>query len=157
MKRIKIRFDDIVSLKALVKAFYDCKSKKKNRRDVRDFEARLGYEISKLYKELKNNEYKPSVYCEFKICEQKERTILQPKLRDLVVQRLIYNAIYDEVDKKIYYHAYGVRKSRGLHKASRLAQRYMGDGYYLQMDIRKYFFNIKENILKRVLDRYFKD
>lgn len=36
-------------------------------------------------------------------------------------------------------------------------QRYMGDGYYLQMDIRKYFFNIKENILKRVLDRYFKD
>ena len=53
MKRIKIKLDEILSIEALVDAFYKSKKTKKNRRDIRDFEARLGYEISSLYKELK--------------------------------------------------------------------------------------------------------
>lgn len=158
MKRIKIKLDEILSINALINAFYQSKKTKKNRRDIRDFEANLGYEISKLYKELKNGSYKPSPSCMFKVYEPKERAILQPRLRDLVVQRMIYEAIYKSVDKKLYHYTYGVRKLRGMHEAGRVAQRYMSAGrYYAQFDISKYFLNIKKEVLRVQLNRYFKD
>lgn len=158
MKRIKIKLDEILSIESLVDAFYKSKKTKKNRRDIRDFEARLGYEISSLYKELKNGSYEPSPSCVFKVYEPKERDIFQPKLRDLVVQRMIYEAIYKAVDKKLYYYTYGVRKLRGMHEAGKIAQRYMSaNKYYAQFDIRKYFLNIQKEALRCELSRYFKD
>lgn len=158
MNRIKIKWDEILSLKGLIQAFYDCKKGKKQRADIKDFENNLGYEISKLYKELKNGGYKPSLYCAFIIKEPKERMIFQPRLKDLIVQRLIYNAIYSKLDKKLFYHTYGVRFSRGCHAASRLAQRYMKENEsFCQYDIKKYFASMKADILKAELSGIFKD
>lgn len=161
MNRIKIKFDDILSINNLLTAFYDCKRNKTNKIESLMFELNLGTEISKLYKELKNETYKRSLYCSFVIYESKERPILQPKMRDLVVQRLLYNAIYNEVDKRLFYHSYGVRKFRGMHKASLLAQRFISnsnkDNYYLQLDIRKFFFSITREKFMDMLDYFFKD
>ena len=161
MNRIKIKLDDFLSIENLLTAFYDCKRSKRSKRETLYFEFNLGKEISKLYRELKDGTYKRSIYCCFYVYEPKERLILQPKLRDLVVQRLIYNAIYDEVDKRLFYHSYGVRKERGMHKASKLAQRFMKSSdkekYYLQLDIRKFFFSISREKFKEMLDYFFKD
>lgn len=161
MKRSKIKLSDFLTYNNLIQAFYDVKSTKKRRRDVLDFELDLGNEIKALYKELKSGAYQVSPYCHFSIYEPKERVILQPRLRDLVVQRMIYNALYDALDKKLYAHTSGTRKLKSTHYASAITQHYMrgcdANSYYLQLDIRKFFYSINTDILRSIFESKFKD
>ena len=161
MKKIKIKFDDFLSKENLIDAFFDTIHHKKNRIDILKFELSLGKEIDRLYLELKNDTFIPSPYCLFVIYEPKEREILQPRLRDLVVQRMIYNATYDELEKRFYSGSYGTRKGKGIHDWAQKAQKYINnsdpENYYIQLDIRKYFKSIKTSKMEECLRKIFKD
>ena len=125
------------------------------------FEKNVGAEILALSQEIKNKTYRPSEYREFKIYEPKERVIVAPTFRDSVVQHTIYNIVYDVFDKKFIHENYGCRKGKGTHKASQKLQNsmrcYSGDEYYVQMDIRKYYYSIDHAVLRDQLTRVIKD
>ena len=158
MKRIKTKLKDIITYENIVNAYFDSLKNKKNRAETFVVDLTLSTVLNSIYDELSSGTYEVSPYCTFYIVEPKARTILQPRFKDLIVQRVIYNAIYDEVDKRLFFHTYGVRKKRGMHICSRMAQKYIReDTYYLQMDISKFFKSIDKEVFREILFRYFKD
>ena len=134
---------------------------KRNKKAIYEFEKNLGMNLASLKAELENFIYKPSEYRTFYVYEPKQRLIVAPNFRDSVIQHLIYNYIYDLFDRSFIHDSYGCRKLKGTHKASARLQEFMrkhsNDKYYLQLDIRKYYYNINHNILKKLIAKKIKD
>ena len=152
---------DINNIDNLYDGFKAASKGKRNRKAIFDFENNLFDELQQLSEELKNKTYKPRGYRTFKVYEPKEREITAPQFRDSVVQHTIYNLIYEIFDKGFIHQSYGCRKGKGTHKASVQLQTYMrkcdGNDYYLQLDIRKYYYSINHNILRESISRKIKD
>lgn len=160
MKRANHLYKKIISLDNLTKAFFDAKKKKKNKMQVFAFEKNLACNLLNLHESLKSETYTIQPYREFVIKERKQRRIYAPHFRDLVVQHAIYRKIYPVVDKKLHPKSFGVRKGKGTKdaKAQALkALRALKRGYYLQCDIRKYFYSINREILRSKLQRILKE
>ena len=157
-------FEEIVTLDNLYQAFLCARKGKRERLAINRFELNLGANLTALYDELTNGTYKPMPCTEFEIwCRsgQKTRLISAPAFRDTVVQHLIYQNLYDTIDKHLIYDSYGCRRFKGTHKAADRVQQFMrqvpSDSYYLQMDVRRYYYNIDHAILRKSLERIIKD
>lgn len=120
-------------------------------------------ELTKLWRNLKNETYEVGEYIRFYVYEPKERLISAPRIRDKIVQyscHLVLKEIYDNV---FINESYACRDGKGAHKAVEKLQHNMryvkyrnnkkglDDGYILKMDIRKYFYSIDRKILKKLL------
>ncbi|MFA7173816.1 MAG: reverse transcriptase/maturase family protein [Kiritimatiellia bacterium] len=159
--RIGNIFDDVVSIPSLYSAFNSARKGKKNRRHVVNFEQSLGANILSLHNELMLEEYSPAEYKTFIVREPKERVIFAPSFRDVVVQHAVYSAIYWKFDASFIDQSYGCRIGGGAQRAARQAQKYFRacspDEYYLQLDIKKFFYSIDHGILKELVERKIKD
>ncbi len=149
--------EHICDIDNLYQGYLNARKHKRNKKAIFEFEKDLGRNLEKLSQEIKNLSYKPSKYRTFKIYEPKERLIVAPDFRDCVVQHTIYAYVYDLFDKSFIHDSYGCRKGKGTHRASQQLQGYMrkhrGDSYYLQLDIRKYYYTIDHEILRERLER----
>jgi len=81
-----------------------------------------------------------------------------PKLREVFaadfVDRIVHHILVKEIEPfyepKFIHDVYNNRKNKGIHIAAKRAQSFMNrdkDGYYLQLDIKGFFYNIDKNIL----------
>lgn len=151
----------IYNIDNLYNGYISARKAKRNKKAIFEFEKDLGRNLEKLSFELKNKSYSPKEYRTFKIYEPKERLIVAPAFRDSIVQHTIYNYVYEIFDKSFIFDNYGCRKLKGTHKASQALQDYMrassSDSYYLQLDIRKYYYSIDHKILKDRIARKIKD
>jgi len=151
----------VCDLDNLYNGYLSARKHKRNKKAIFEFEKDLGRNLEKLSVELKNQAYKPSKYRTFTIKEPKERLIVAPTFRDSIVQHTIYNYVYDLFDRSFVHDSYGCRKSKGTHKASQRLQDFMrecnGDEYYLQLDIRKYYYRINHTILRDAISRKIDD
>lgn len=118
----------------------------------------LNNNIEYLYKQLQNKSYKPHNSNEFDlwcISGQKMRHIVAPSIDDLIIQHAIYQVIVPIVDPKLIFDSYGCRLGKGSHKASNRCQYFLRhspkDSYFLQLDIKKYYYNLNHKILKQIL------
>ena len=160
MKRANHLYEKVISLDNLTEAFFDAKKKKKNKMQVFAFEKNLAVNLLNLHLSLKNETYTIQPYREFVIKERKQRRIYAPHFRDLVVQHAIYRILYPIIDKKLHPKSFGVRKGKGAKNAKNealKALRALKSGYYLQCDIKKYFYSINREILRAKLQRIFKE
>lgn len=131
---------------------------------VQEFENYLGKNLNDLATELLTQSYKPQPIREFTIfCHsgQKTRKILAPAFRDIVVQRYVYEKIYYLFDKDFIYHSFGCRRNKGGHKCSKTIQKWQNssnpNNYYLQLDVRKFYYNIDHTILRTLIQQKIKD
>lgn len=129
-----------------------------------DYYYYLGSNIHKLCSKLHSNTYTPSFTKEFDlwcISGQKMRHINVPILDDLIVQHAIYRVLMPVVEPKLIFDSYGCRKNKGTHKAADRCQFFLRKSnpasYYLQLDIRKYYYNIDHTIVKSSLYHLTKD
>ena len=154
-------YSKIYDIDNLYAAFLSASKGKRNKKAIYEFERNLGKNLIDLSNELKNKTYKPSAYRNFMIYEPKQRLIYAPTIKDSVVQHAIYMMIYDLFDKSFIHDSYGCRKDKGTHKASDKLQSFMrknsSEDYYLQLDIRKYYYSIDRDILKQRIERKVKD
>lgn len=161
MKRTGNLIEKIISSENMFLAFKEAKKGKANKRKVFDFELNLGENITNLITQIKNNTYKPKPYRKFTIREPKERIIFAPAFEDIVVQHSIYRVIYPIFEKTFITQSHGCRKNYGTHSASRYLQKsikkYDENLYFLQLDIRKYFYSFNRDILKAMLEKKIKD
>lgn len=92
---------------------------------------------------------------------QKTRVISAPAFRDLVVQHALYDYVYPLFEKGWIYDSYGCRIGGGAHRASDRCQSFMRqspeDSWYLQLDIRRYYYSIRHDILRESLARKVKN
>lgn len=164
MNQITTQLKDIVTIDNLYDAYKSAVKSKGLKKRIANFQANLSVELYKLYNELINGTYKPQPCHHFEIwctAGQKTRQISAPAIRDCVVQHLIYQQICPQFDKYLIYASYGCRSGKGTHRASKYIrnqiQKYHSDHFYLQIDIRKYYYNIHHNTLRRILLHYIQD
>lgn len=120
--------------------------------------SRLGVNVANLCTAIERREYRPSPTKEFDlwcISGQKMRHINVPDINDLIVQHAIYRVFYPYISPKLIYDSYGCRKDKGTTKAADRCQYFIrhspSDSYYLQLDIRKYYYNIDHAICKQIV------
>lgn len=115
-------------------------------------------EILILQKELSDGTYEPGNYSYFTIKEPKERVISVADFRDRVVHHALINVIEPIYERCFIYDSYATRKEKGTHKAIARAQYFLRrTGFYLKMDVKKYFDSIDHGVLNNVIQRKIKD
>ena len=160
-KKIANLFDKTFTIENLYEAFLNARKGKRKKIGTLKFEKNLGTELQKLYDELQSGRYRPKPYMQFKVYEPKERVINAPAFRDLVVQHAIYKIIYPIFDKTFIDTSFACRKGGGTHKASLYTQKelrkYESNLYFLKLDIRKFFYSINREILRKLFEKKIKD
>ena len=156
-----ITLEQISDLDNLYSAFLEARKSKRFKKRIYEFENNIADELQKLHDEIMSGTYKPREPKQFMVYEPKPRQIAAPDFRDSVVQHAIYRLVYPIFDKCFIHDSYGCRKGKGNHRASDKLQEQMrkcdSEDYYLQIDIRKYYYSIKHSTLKKQLAKKIHD
>lgn len=153
----------IGELDNLYNGFLKTRRSKRHKPTVFKFENRLGAQLEKLSEELLTGTYKvtpPKLFTIKCVGSGKIRNISAPAFRDSVMQHAIYAHVYPIFDRGFIHDSYGCRVAKGTHKAADRCQEFLrqnpADSYYLQMDIRKFYYSINHGILRESLFRRLK-
>lgn len=161
MRRVGNLFADATSLDALYYGYLDARRGKRGCRAVYAFERRLGTELTSLHEELRSGEYQPRRYNHFWVYEPKPRQISAPAFRDRVVQHALYHVVRPIFDRTFVATSFACRPGKGTHAAADYVQRALQqvprDSYYVQLDVRRYYYNIRHALLRRLIERKIKD
>lgn len=156
--------EELVTEDNLMYAYKQASKGKQSRTGVYHFTDELGQNLMELQDELLKMTYIPYPCRKFEIfCRagMKHRIIAAPSFRDMVVQHLFYQCTYDAFDRGFIFDSYGCRRGKGTHKASDRVQEFIrrspDDSYYLQIDIRRYYYSIDHAILRESLERRISD
>lgn len=151
-------YDLITSRENLYKAAKRALKGKLSNARFYSYSVNLSNNVEYLYKQIQKGTYRPHSDKEFDlwcISGQKVRHIVAPSIDDLIVQHAIYQIIVPIIDPKLIYDSYGCRVLKGSHKASDRCQYFLRkspkDSYFLQLDIKKYYYNLDHTILKEAL------
>ena len=140
---------------------HNCKSE--GRRDaqgaLKNPDAYADFILSEL-PHFKNDKHTPKEI--YDGISRKKRTIIVPTFREQVVHHLIVDVLKPFFLQGIYEHAYGSIPKRGAHDAKKAIKRWITKDlgscrYVLKMDIKKYFENIRHDVLKEKLARQILD
>jgi hypothetical protein len=143
-----ITFDEVIA------AYYDCRKNKRNTAQQIRFEFRLEENLWKLYKDLKNETYRPGSHIYFIITKPKPREVWAANFRDRIVHHILYNRIA-VVEKTYIETSYACLKNKGTLRCARDFQKCLralwktkDDYRYLQVDIANFYVSIDKDILK---------
>lgn len=160
-KRIGHLYDMAFTKPMLYQAFLNARKGKTKKVECFEFEISLGAEIDALHDSLMDGSYQPQPLRRFEVFEPKRRIIHAPHFRDLVVQHAIYLVVYPIFNNTFIDQSFACRKGGGTHKASDYTQKamrkYSGDLYSAKLDIRKFFYRIDRDILRKLFERKIKD
>ena len=161
MKRYGNLFRRIFSEENLYYAYLDARRGKRKKAACFEFEKNLGGNIAALFHEISQGRYSPRPYFKFRVYEPKERVVHAPSFRDIVVQHAIYRIVYDIFNRTFISTSFACRRGYGTHRASDYTQwalrQHGPDEYTLKLDIRKFFYSIDRDILRRQIERKIKD
>ena len=161
MNRVGNLFEVIFSKENLYQAYIDARKGKRKKQACFNFEISLGSNLESLYSEIHSGNYQPRPYKKFTVYEPKERIIYAPAFRDTVVQHAIYRVVYPIFDKTFIDQSFACRKGKGTHSCSQQTQKYMrtcgDDEYTLTLDIRKFFYSIDRDVLRKLVEKKIKD
>lgn len=140
-------------------------SGKRKREDVNEFALHLSDNLLDLVYELQSETYVHGEYEEYVICDPKKRVIHKASVKDRVVHRLIYNALYGYFDRRYIHDSYSCRIGKGTHKAYErfrhfvniVSKNYTKQCYVLKFDIKKCFESIDTDILIKILAVHIQD
>jgi RNA-directed DNA polymerase len=139
-------------------AFWKAAKSKRAKADCRAFQQKLDENVASLRQELLSGTVAVGDYHTFTIHDPKERTICAASFRERVLHHALMNVCEPVLERAAIYHSYACRKGRGQQVAVRRAMSYARQsGWFLKMDIRKYFDSIDQDVLRGQLARKFKD
>lgn len=164
-KKINSHFYELLTFEKLLEAHIRARQQKLNKTEVLLFEMNLENELSNLLRQLKENNYHLGKYREFTIYEPKERLIKSLPYRDRIVhQWYVENFIKKYIAPKFIFASFACIDTKGTHKAVDTLQVYMKKMYHknpdfwiLKCDVKKFFYNINQDILYKILCKYFYD
>jgi len=152
----------MVTYKALYEAYMRCRKHKRNTHNALAFEYNLIENLSDLETSLNTFSYTPSRSVCFLTTSPKLREVFAADFRDRVVHHLIVPILERIFEPIFIYDSYSNRRDKGTHKAVKRAQKFSrATTYYLQLDIRNFFYSIEKmrlfNMLKNeLIKRYHK-
>lgn len=139
-------------------AVWKAAKSKRAKADCRAFLENLNENLAKLRDELLSGSVVIGEYHSFTIHDPKERTICAASFRERVLHHAVMNVCEPVLERAAIYHSYACRKGMGAQAAVRRAgSNARQSGWFLKMDIRKYFDSIDHGVLRGLLARKFKD
>lgn len=155
-------FDNVISFESLYRAHRRARLGKRHKKEVVQFENNLSENLWALHRELADGTYRIGGYHKFTIYDPKEREIQAISYRDRVVQHsLCDNYLIPLLERHLIYDNVACRQGKGSSQAiKRLRQflvahyrRYGRAGYFVKIDVSKYFNSISHTVLKQKLSR----
>lgn len=145
---------------ALLDAWWEVKRNKGCYFSILDYELNLAVNLSNLLIRLENECYEPYPLRSFYIHEPKTRLIEAPHVEDRIVQHALLNVIRPIIERRFIDQTYACRKFKGTHASNDQLKSYLvnykSQGYYLKIDIRKFFYSINHEVLEHQLGRILK-
>jgi len=141
-------------------AYLECRKNKRNTHNALAFEMDLLQNLWQLHDALNSRAYQIGQSICFLTTSPKLREVFAADFRDRVVHHILVRELEKIYESKFISDVYNNRKDKGIHKASKKAQSYMNatyGGYYLQLDIKGFFYNLDKNILYSRLFNDIKD
>jgi len=159
------KYDDIITLEALLYTWQRFLRRKRHKKDVIAFQAKLAENILDLYFSLKNKTYAHGPYSAFNISDPKPRNIHKATVRDRLLHHFLYRELYPYFDDRFIYDSYSCRKHKGTHCAidrfqffaGKVSKNHTRTCHVLKCDIRKFFASIDQEVLMAILARYITD
>ncbi|MGI6254259.1 MAG: reverse transcriptase domain-containing protein [Acutalibacter sp.] len=117
-----------------------------------------------LWRDLRSGRYAPGPYYHTIITEPKTRALSIPKLRDKIVQLVIheelqniYRPVFVDRSFACQYGKGPIRAAYNVQRDMRVARMKWGDdATVIKLDVKKFFYSIDRDILKKVLAKRFK-
>jgi len=164
MKRVNNLYNEIVDIRKIC-LMYDKRIKinTKNKRKVERFENNYVSNIIHIKDLLQSKKYISGKYNIFIIKEPKIRLIMSQNMIDKIINHVISEYFLVRIfDNSLIEENIATRKNKGTHYGMKLIKKYLnklkGDEFYiLKFDIKKYFFNLDHEIIKKLLSRKIKD
>lgn len=159
-------WENIISFENLYKAHRRARLGKRHKKEVILFESNLSQNLWDLHYELKYKKYNVSGYHKFTIFDPKEREIQAISYRDRIVQHtLCDNYLSPLLERHLIYDNAACRKNKGTSFAiARLRKfilahykKYSNSGYFVKIDVKKYFENINHSVVKETINKLVKD
>lgn len=163
MKRYGNIYAKICDLENLRTAHRNARKDKSYYKEVQMVNADEDQYLTVIQEMLVNKTYEVSPYTFKTICDKgKERQLMKlPYFPDRIIQWAVMLQIEFAFMEVFTDFTCASLKYRGIHKASRLLDRYMkdvpGTQYCLKIDVNKFYPSIDHRILKSLLQRKFKD
>lgn len=139
-------------------AYWKASRHKLDRADAQSFGAGLDDELIALREGILDGTVAVGRHRFFTIHDPKERMICAACFRERVLHHAIINVCEPVFERYQIFHSYACRKGRGRTAAVRQAYEWTrGNGWFIHMDVHKYYDSIRHDLLKRMLHRVFKD
>lgn len=159
--------DDFTSAENLIEGFKKVKKASGWKTATQRFELNLLKEIKKLQQELRDGTYKPNKPNSFLLNEHGRMRIVKAlKPRDMVVNHSLCNTVLVPILSKYLIHDNGASlKGKGISFTRRRFEehlrwhfkKYGNKGYALKIDFRKYFDNIRHDVLMKKIEEHIQD
>ena len=160
MKRIGNLKQYWCNYEALLTAWHEVRKDKTYHHQILAFENNLAVNLTRILTEIENNSYQGKPTRDFYITDPKKRLIQAPHLEDRIVQHALLKVIRDLIENRFIDQTYACRTGKGTHKASGLLKSYLitykNNGYYLKIDVKKFFYSINHKILEHQLKKIIK-
>lgn len=156
-------FEQIISFDSLLAAHQRARLSKQHKREVIEFETHLSQNLWALHYDLKYHKYKIGEYRKFMIYDPKEREIQAIPYRDRIVQHSICdNLLIPLLENHLIDANCACRAGKGTDYAIKLLRSFMAkhykkhgsSGYFVKLDIKKYFPSISHEVLYQKLSRF---
>ena len=134
----------------IYQAYKKCRKNKTNTINVLKFEQNLLDNLWQLTDDLQSRRYTIGRSICFLTHSPKLREVFAADFRDRIVHHLLIDAIEPFYERRFIYDVYNNRKGKGIHQAKARVQKYMigePNGYYLQLDIKGFFYHLDKDIL----------
>lgn len=138
------------SFENIYRAYRECRKNKRNTHNALIYEINLLENLWSLQKELESRSYRIGRSICFLTNSPKLREVFAADFRDRVVHHILVRELEKIYEHRFIHDVYNNRKNRGIHQAAKRAQRFMHasqGGWYLQLDIKGFFYSLDKNIL----------
>lgn len=158
MKRHGNLYELIYEPANLYLAYKKARKGKRWQNTIKNFEKDAARNLYNIYTSLKKQTFITSPYRTKFVYEPKKREIfILPFYPDRIVQHAVMNVLEPIWDDLFYYHSYGCRKNKGIHKASKFTTiACRRNQYFLQLDISKFYPSIDHDILYEIIQKKIK-
>lgn len=154
MKSYNHLYEEVISEKNRLEAVRLAKHSRRIKKAVRKTgktDEEIAKEAEKWIINFKNDKHTPIAIHDG--ITQKERIIVVPTMRELIVQHALINVLKPIFMKGMYQHSYASLPKRGAHAGKKVIEKWIrNDGknckYCLKMDIRHFFDSVPHDILK---------
>jgi hypothetical protein len=158
MHRVANLFDQIPQTENLRLAFHKAARGRRGQAAVTHFAANIDQHIAAMSAAIREGTIEVGHYQQFLIRDPKERVITAPHFEERVLHHAIMNVCERAMDRWLIDDTFACRVGKGRDAAILRAQSFTRNaGWFLKLDVRKYFDSVRHARLLALLERRFKD